>query len=222
MLKKIQPNKYINEISTHLLISGFILFGISLSAHATHGNTITAEFNSDFLVGNAHKIDTKRFAYGNAVLPGVYNVDVYINDNWFGKHAITFKKNTNDTTDDPTAAHTCFTAKQLLEYGVKTAFIQQKTDIAHDCRPLETWIESAFYKFDTAKLRFDVSIPQVAIAKAISQRQHPVIFRKGALGIGADGIVFGSRRRLISVITPLPLSIVAQLPTSNICPCAHR
>ncbi|EYD36787.1 papC N-terminal domain protein [Acinetobacter baumannii 25493_8] len=40
---------------------------------------VEAEFDSAFLIGDAQKVDISRFKYGNPVLPGEYNVDVYVN-----------------------------------------------------------------------------------------------------------------------------------------------
>ena len=45
-------------------------------------NATEAEFDSSFLIGDAQKIDISRFKYGNPVLPGEYNVDVYVNGQW--------------------------------------------------------------------------------------------------------------------------------------------
>ena len=109
------------NIKQHLkccLAYGVITLGMTTLASASdieNGPTEKiAEFNSDFLIGEAKNIDIKRFTYANAILPGDYNVDVYINGNWFGKHQIAFKN-----TEDNKSAYTCFSSKQLLEYGIK-------------------------------------------------------------------------------------------------------
>ncbi|TPS28205.1 hypothetical protein FJV09_07090, partial [Acinetobacter baumannii] len=48
-------------------------------------NILKADFDTNFLVGNAQKIDIGRFKYGNPILPGEYSLDVYINGQWLGK-----------------------------------------------------------------------------------------------------------------------------------------
>lgn len=45
---------------------------------------------------------------------GEYNVDVYVNGQWFGKRRMIFK-----ALDPNQNAVTCFTGMNLLEYGVK-------------------------------------------------------------------------------------------------------
>ena len=53
---------------------------------------------------DAQKVDISRFKYGNPVLPGEYNVDVYVNGQWFGKRRMVFK-----ALDPNKNAVTCFT-----------------------------------------------------------------------------------------------------------------
>ncbi|MGA0506585.1 FimD/PapC N-terminal domain-containing protein, partial [Escherichia coli] len=52
---------------------------------------VEAEFDSAFLIGDAQKVDISRFKYGNAVLPGECNGDVYVNGQWCGKRGMFFK-----------------------------------------------------------------------------------------------------------------------------------
>lgn len=157
--------KYIKRYSICYLAYGVVAFSIPTLATASiiekEPISTIAEFNSDFLIGDAKKIDINRFAYDNAILPGYYNVDIYVNDNWFGKHQIEFK-NTEGNKD----SYTCFTSKQLLEYGIKAKLIKEKLEVNNEsCRKLSEWVQDSFYKFDTSKLRFDISIPQIAMEK---------------------------------------------------------
>lgn len=134
-----------------------------------------AEFNSDFLIGDAKKIDVSRFAYGNTILPGHYNVDIYVNGNWFGKHQIVFK-----STEDDRNSSTCFSSKQLLEYGIKAELIKKRLETSNEsCQKLGEWVEDAFYEFDTSNLRFDISIPQIAMAKNARGYVDPSVWDRG-------------------------------------------
>ena len=109
------------------------------------------------------KVDISRFKYGNPVLPGEYNVDVYVNGQWFGKRRMVFK------AVDPTQnAVTCFTGMNLLEYGVKQEVLSKHAPLQKEnnsCYKIEEWVENAFYEFDNSRLRVDISIPQVALQK---------------------------------------------------------
>lgn len=139
-------------------------------------NATEAEFDSSFLIGDAQKIDISRFKYGNPVLPGEYNVDVYVNGQWFGKRRMMFK-----AIDPKQNATTCFNTSTLLEYGVKQEILKQTQSIqsANSCMKIEEWVDDAFYEFDTSKLRVDISIPQVALQKNAQGYVDPSIWDRG-------------------------------------------
>jgi len=124
---------------------------------------VEAEFDSAFLIGDAQKVDISRFKYGNPVLPGEYNVDVYVNGQWFGKRRMFFK-----ALESNKNAVTCFTGNTLAEYGVKQEILAQHAPLQKEnssCYKIEEWVENAFYEFDNSRLRVDISIPQVALQK---------------------------------------------------------
>ncbi|MGP5217146.1 fimbria/pilus outer membrane usher protein [Psychrobacter celer] len=161
------------------LVYGVIVFSQSTLASADdiekEPTGKTAEFNSDFLIGEAKNIDIKRFTYANAILPGDYNVDVYINGNWFGKHQMVFKN-----TEDEKSTYTCFSSKQLLEYGIKAELIKERLAInSKNCQQLDEWVQDSFYEFDTSKLRFDISIPQIAMERNAQGYVDPSVWDRG-------------------------------------------
>ena len=161
------------------LICGVITLCISSIASAQTERSAAvnsiAEFDSSFLVGDAKKIDVKKFANGNPILPGEYNLDIYINGTWYGKRRIDFK-----ATDDESNAYTCFTAKQLLEYGVKAQIVKEQLQVAQDnCQLINEWVEGAFYKFDSSRLRLDLSIPQVSMQQNARGYIDPSVWDRG-------------------------------------------
>lgn len=141
-----------------------------------------AEFDASFLISDAKKIDIKKFASGNPILPGNYNLDIYINGTWYGKHRIEFKANNDDSN-----AYTCFTARQLLEYGVKAEIVKEQVHAAQEnCQLINEWIEGAFYKFDVAKLRLDISIPQVSMQQNARGYIDPSVWDRGINAVFAS------------------------------------
>lgn len=134
-----------------------------------------AEFDSAFLIGDAQQVDISRFKYGNPVLPGEYNVDVYVNDQWFGKRRMLFK-----ATQNTQNAQTCFSAAQMLEYGVKKDSLALLKDAKSEpCALIEQWVDQAFYAFDSARLRVDISIPQVALQHNAQGYVDPSVWDRG-------------------------------------------
>ena len=179
MQNTLHADRYFKRHLRYYLVCGVITFSISnfVRASDTVGDfaTPTSEFNSDFLSGDAKKIDINRFNYGNAILPGSYNVDIYINGNWFGKHQIVFKN-----FEDDKNAYTCFSSKQLLEYGIKADIVKNRLAVNNEsCQRLSEWVQDSFYEFDTSKLRFDISIPQIAMEKNAQGYVDPSVWDRG-------------------------------------------
>lgn len=195
MHKKIQKYKWIIKRINYYLAYGVITLSVPVMVSANDSeisNNVEqsavakenasneeaskeAAFDPAFLMGDAQKIDIDRFKYGNPVLPGEYNVDVYVNGNWFGKRRIVFK-----ATEQEKNAYTCFTKNQLIEYGVKLDALQNaNSNDVIGCRKINEWVGESFYEFDTSRLRFDVSIPQASMQKNAQGYVDPSVWDRG-------------------------------------------
>lgn len=194
MHKKIQKYKWIIKRINYYLAFGVITLSVPVMVNANDSDFNNVEelnvpktdsqnqtgsqeaaFDPTFLMGDAQKIDIDRFKYGNPVLPGEYNVDVYVNGNWFGKRRILFKATEKDKN-----AFTCFTSNQLIEYGVKMDALNAVNDKnVIGCRRLDEWVEDSFYEFDTSRLRFDISIPQSSMQKNAQGYVDPSVWDRG-------------------------------------------
>nr|WP_217488413.1 fimbria/pilus outer membrane usher protein [Acinetobacter lactucae] len=152
---------------------------MSVAAYAENNTEVShflkAEFDSNFLVGNAQKIDIVRFKYGNPILAGEYSLDVYINGQWLGKRRMRFNASSPNVN-----AETCFTEAMLLEYGVKADVLTQHDSTSFlSCKALASWIDNAFYVFDTSRLRIDISIPQAVLEKNVQGYIDPHLWDRG-------------------------------------------
>jgi len=152
---------------------------MSVAAYAENNTDVSnfskAEFDSNFLVGNAQKIDIARFKYGNPILPGEYSLDVYVNGQWLGKQRMQFNALIPNTN-----AETCFTEAMLLEYGVKADVLSQTASTSSaSCKALASWINNAFYLFDSSRLRIDISIPQAVLEKNAQGYIDPHLWDRG-------------------------------------------
>lgn len=172
--------KLLKRHISYYLASGIITLTIPVVIYAEEPTATTpvveAEFDSAFLIGDAQKVDISRFKYGNPVLPGEYNVDIYVNSQWFGKRRLIFK-----AVDSNKNAATCFTEKNLIEFGVKQDVLNQRTALqnGNGCYKIDEWVENAFYDFDTSRLRVDISIPQVALQKNAQGYVDPSVWDRG-------------------------------------------
>jgi len=179
--KRQESYKLLKRHIFYYLASGVVTMTMPVFVHAEEtaaSAPIEAEFDSAFLIGDAKKVDISRFKYGNPVLPGEYNVDVYVNGQWFGKRRMVFKA--LDSTQQN--AVTCFTGMNLLEYGVKQEILSKHGPVQKEnntCYKIEDWVENAFYEFDNSRLRVDISIPQVALQKNAQGYVDPSVWDRG-------------------------------------------
>nr|WP_120507013.1 fimbrial biogenesis usher protein [Rahnella bruchi] len=116
-------------------------------------------FNPAFLSGTPSAIaDLSRFE-GGAQAPGIYRVDVYLNDRFQSRKDIRFI--TSDSTADDTGLTPCLTPGMLTKMRVNLenlpALKAQKPDA---CLNLPSVIEGATTQFDFEGLRLDITIPQ--------------------------------------------------------------
>lgn len=120
-----------------------------------------ANFDRSMLAGAGRgTADLSRFEHGNPVLPGVYNLDVYLNRNWVGRMDVRFAAPSADANAVP-----CLSTELLDRMGLAPA----KTDAAAAaaaklsspaCVSLGDLIPGATLSFDMSDLRMDASVPQ--------------------------------------------------------------
>lgn len=164
MSTKLKNVNKILSLNCKLYMCGFIIYSTTsmTCASETQIQNKGVEFDSSFLIGDSDNINIDRFKFGNPILAGEYNLDTYINGGWLGKRRYQFKNQDNLSS----TATTCFSAKQLSEFGIKTEIIknqQQRLNTPDDCIAIENWVEGAHYVFNIENLRIDISVPQVAM-----------------------------------------------------------
>ena len=119
-----------------------------------------AEFDRSMLAGGSRDAtDIARFEHGNPVLPGLYNLDVYVNQNWVGRLDVRFASPSVDASAVP-----CINDEMLGHMGLAPAK-SAGAAAAHvkspkACVQLADLIPGAKLTFDMSDLRLDASIPQ--------------------------------------------------------------
>jgi outer membrane usher protein len=117
------------------------------------------EFDRSMLAGGGNAADIARFQHGNPVLPGLYNLDVYVNRNWIGQLDVRFT-----VTSPESGAVPCMTPELLGRMGLApaqpggAAATELKSPGA--CVQLSDLIPGARLVFDMSDLRLDASVPQ--------------------------------------------------------------
>src|SRR5690242_7014136 len=119
-----------------------------------------ADFDRSMLAGAGHDTaDLSRFEHGNPVLPGIYNLDVYLNKDWVGRMDVRFAAPSRDANAVP-----CISTELLDRLGLAPAKAGAATSAQLSspsaCIALGDLIPGATLSFDMPNLRMDVAVPQ--------------------------------------------------------------
>lgn len=96
-----------------------------------------------------------RFNKKDSYEAGKYQVDLYMNNKFVDRIELMFI-----TKDD--AVVPCLSASQLLQAGVNDNVLKN-VDQEDNCLDFKTLLPASDYRFDYAKLRFDLSVPQLFV-----------------------------------------------------------
>ncbi len=120
-------------------------------------------FNPRFLSDDPAKVaDLSGFEKGLEAPPGIYRVDIYMNDGFMSTQDVSFQPD-----NDHKALLPCLTNSQLTSMGVNTRSVPGMAVLATDvCVPLASMIEEASTDFDVGRQRLSISIPQAYMGQS--------------------------------------------------------
>ncbi|MCF4976730.1 fimbrial biogenesis outer membrane usher protein, partial [Pseudomonas lactis] len=125
-----------------------------------------------FTTGLSTAVDISRFNTGNALAPGVYRVDVFLNGQSAGRREISFV-----SRDDKDNVQPCVSALELAQLGVVLPPDERSADT--QCREFTQWIPLASSQLDIVTLTLDVNIPQAYLSRAARGYVDPARWDKG-------------------------------------------
>ena len=126
--------------------------------------------------GSGHNLELSRFEKGATILPGTYNVDVYLNQQWIGRMNVRF------AAPHPNAnAVPCVTRKLLSRMKVKISPTADQSKLSQPgaCVQLSDLIPKATERFDMGALKLDFSVPQVALRETPRDYVSPAAWSTG-------------------------------------------
>jgi outer membrane usher protein len=123
-------------------------------------NSGSFEFDDSMLVGSAKEQNgIARFNHANTVEPGTYQVDLFINGTFLSRQSLVF------ASGERGEVSACFSRDVLLGAGILPDSIKEKTSEPAQCLKLEQQVEGASSRFDFARLRLDLFVPQALMQR---------------------------------------------------------
>ncbi|MDM3403561.1 fimbrial biogenesis outer membrane usher protein [Citrobacter sp. Cb019] len=110
-------------------------------------------FDTHFMIGGLNGEKISRYQIdGDKPMPGIYEMDVYLNNKWRGRYDI-------DIKDDPEL--TCLSWAQLQQIGIRTGNI--KTDKQEGCVLLRAAVQGGSVSYDIGEFILNLSVPQAYV-----------------------------------------------------------
>ena len=131
------------------------------------------EFNDQFLFNTGAKIDVSRFAKGNPIVPGTFKTQIAINGQKKLLTEFTFKDN------GTTRATPCFTAKLLLQLGIKQEALKDIEENSESCLDIVKILSGASWDFDSSNQQLDLVVPQIYIDRRPGGYVDPSLWDDG-------------------------------------------
>jgi len=131
------------------------------------------EFNDVMAAGKQH-VDVSRYERGNPILPGNYQLDVYLNEIRIGSSNITFKAAGNED------AKPCLSYSDLVQWGVDVAKLDPAVvNAGNNCIAISDVSSDAHAAVDIGELRLNVSIPQASLVRSARGYVSPELWQQG-------------------------------------------
>lgn len=175
---------------TAIVLTAFAVLG---SAHAMSVNAAEIDhangavsFDTTFLRTDPKEtVDVARFAKGNMVSPGVYSVDIWVNDTRVAREDMRFVSLTEGESARP-----CFTRKMLQGFGIdfakaavdtgaKQAADEAQAANANECVDIGAVVPGAAVEFEFTEQKITVTVPQKYMRNSARGYVPPEMWEQG-------------------------------------------
>jgi outer membrane usher protein len=156
----------------HVRLSALTLAMISALSFSAHS---ADWFNPAFLSKDSGAVaDLSRFESGAGQAPGVYRVDIWINEEFATTSNMRFDPSdgkiqlataTSDTPADDTGLQPCLTRKWLIRLGIDTSVlsVNDKKADENECVDISHFYPGSMSRFDFSSQKLFLSFPQAAL-----------------------------------------------------------
>lgn len=176
-----------------------LVIGTGLFSSVLHAENY---FNPAFLADGKNQVaDLSRFENDGSQAPGIYRVDIYLNNDFITSHDVEFQarqtqNSSAPSSSDDTGLTACLSGKVLDGLGIDLSIPQdRKQSVDGQCIDIATLIEGAKASFDFSKQRLDLSVPQVALKNSARGYIPPEKWDQGINALLLNYNLNGSRRK---------------------------
>jgi len=148
-------------------------------------------FNPAFLTdlsGVGKRVDLSAYELENSHAPGIYKVDIYINNDFIETTDIEFKPSRQKKDE----IIPCFKLDKLNSYGVRTEAIKSLVADENGCVDIRQ-IPEANSKFNFNLQQLKLSIPQAALVASVRGYVNPAEFDNGINSLFLNYRAYGSK-----------------------------
>lgn len=162
-------------------VSCVIALGVTARVAATE-----MQFNELFLNKAGTSIDLKYFEQGNTVRPGIYNVDIYLNQSLSKRQDISFSLDSSSGKVKP-----IIRLALLEELGVDIQRLEKDGVIPTNPNPsqivdLVELIKGATLEFEVTRLALEISVPQIYVKRQVHGYVDPSLWDQGLTAFYTD------------------------------------
>lgn len=176
-----------------------LVIGTGLFSSVLHAENY---FNPAFLADGKNQVaDLSRFENDGSQAPGIYRVDIYLNNDFITSHDVEFQarqtqNSSAPSSSDDTGLTACLSGKVLDGLDIDLSIPQdRKQSVDGQCIDIATLIEGAKASFDFSKQRLDLSVPQVALKNSARGYIPPEKWDQGINALLLNYNLNGSRRK---------------------------
>lgn len=150
---------------------------IAASAPMLWSEAALAEFNMSFIHGDENLSNAEAVAQGDALQPGVYPFDIYVNLTQVDHKDVTFRQAKGQAASQP-----CLKVEDLRNYGIKLPETLQ----AGSCVDLPALIKDATVSYDAAVQQINISVPQTMMDLSAIGAIPPSMYDEGINALFAN------------------------------------
>ncbi|OZI77691.1 fimbria/pilus outer membrane usher protein [Bordetella genomosp. 12] len=163
-------------VSACLLVGGVQAAEVA-TVPAPEADPAVVTFDESFLrVDSAQHVDVTRFARGNPVSPGVYSVDIFVNDERVARQPVRFQANRAGAGSQP-----CLTRTLLDTLGVDFSKVPSGNTAASvgECVDLARAVPGAKVDFDFSDQQLMLTVPQMYMRNTVRGYVPPELWQDG-------------------------------------------